>query len=292
MTFEEKPDYSAVVDICTKDSLRELITPGTLAVLAPIAVGYGLGYAPLAAYLAGAIAAGVLMAILLANSGGAWDNAKKGVEDGLAGGKGSDAHKAAVIGDTVGDPFKDTAGPAINPLIKVMNLVSLIIAPQIVKYADQGTHPNKSLRMTVALIALAGIVLVVAISKNRRVELGAEVEAATAGAPAAAAAPASRPATTAPAAPATISLVDDDEPDVLVVAAPARRAPAPRAAVKRTTVPRTTVPRTTGKAAKAPAKRAAATPRKAAPARAVKKTAKATPAKAVKKATKAPRGGR
>ena len=124
-----KPEYGKVVDICTRDSLRELATPGLLAVLAPIAVGFGLGVGALGSYLAGAIATGTLMAILLANSGGAWDNAKKMVEDGANGGKGSPAHEATIIGDTVGDPFKDTAGPAINPLIKVMNLVSLLIAP-------------------------------------------------------------------------------------------------------------------------------------------------------------------
>jgi len=123
MTYQEKPDYSRVVDIVTADSLRELVTPGLLAVLAPIAIGFTFVYAPLGSYLAGAITVGVLMAIFLANSGGAWDNAKKLVEDGNHGGKGSAAHEATVIGDTVGDPFKDTAGPAINPLIKVMNLV-------------------------------------------------------------------------------------------------------------------------------------------------------------------------
>ena len=123
MDYTEKPEYGRVVDICTRDSLRELATPGLLAVLTPIAVGFAFGYAPLGAYLVGAIAAGVLMAVFLANSGGAWDNAKKLVEDGHYGGKGSEAHAATVIGDTVGDPFKDTAGPAINPLIKVMNLV-------------------------------------------------------------------------------------------------------------------------------------------------------------------------
>ena len=111
MTYEEKPDYSRVVDIVTADSLRELVTPGLLAVLTPIAVGFAFGYAPLGSYLVGAIAAGVLMAVFLSNSGGAWDNAKKLVEDGHHGGKGSEAHAATVIGDTVGDPFKDTAGP-------------------------------------------------------------------------------------------------------------------------------------------------------------------------------------
>ncbi|HWM56985.1 MAG TPA: sodium-translocating pyrophosphatase, partial [Pseudonocardia sp.] len=114
-----RPEYGRVVDICTRDSLRELATPGLLAIFAPIAVGFGLGVGPLAGYLAGAIACGTLMAVFLANSGGAWDNAKKLVEDGNHGGKGSPAHEATVIGDTVGDPFKDTAGPSINPLIKV-----------------------------------------------------------------------------------------------------------------------------------------------------------------------------
>ena len=135
MNYTEKPEYGRVVDICTADSLRELATPGLLAVLTPIAVGFAFGYAPLGAFLAGAIAVGALMAVFLSNSGGAWDNAKKLVEDGHFGGKGSEAHEATIIGDTVGDPFKDTAGPAINPLIKVMNLVSLLIATSVVKYS-------------------------------------------------------------------------------------------------------------------------------------------------------------
>ena len=132
MDYTEKPEYGRVVDICTRDSLRELATPGLLAALMPVAVGFGLGIGPLAGFLAGAIGAGALMAVFLANSGGAWDNAKKIVEDGAHGGKGSEAHAATIIGDTVGDPFKDTAGPAINPLLKVMNLVSVLIAPAIV----------------------------------------------------------------------------------------------------------------------------------------------------------------
>ncbi len=123
-TYTEKPDYGAVVDICTKTSLRELTTPGLLAVLAPLIAGFFLGPEALGAFLAGAILTGQLLAVMLSNSGGAWDNAKKFVEDGNYGGKGSDSHKAAVIGDTVGDPFKDTAGPALNPMIKVMNLVA------------------------------------------------------------------------------------------------------------------------------------------------------------------------
>src|SRR5256885_3420063 len=152
MDFTEKPDYSRVVDIVTRDSLRELVTPGLLAVMAPIAVGFALGYQPLGSYLAGAIACGVLMAIFLANSGGAWDNAKKLVEDGNHGGKGSEAHAATVVGDTVGDPFKDTAGPAINPLIKVMNLVSLLIATSVVKYSG-----NTGLRVGVAVGAAIAV---------------------------------------------------------------------------------------------------------------------------------------
>jgi K(+)-stimulated pyrophosphate-energized sodium pump len=132
MDYTEKPEYARVVDICTRDSLRELATPGLLAALTPVVVGFGLGVGALAGFLAGAIGTGCLMAVFLANSGGSWDNAKKIVEDGHYGGKGSDAHAATVIGDTVGDPFKDTAGPAINPLIKVMNLVSVLIAPAIV----------------------------------------------------------------------------------------------------------------------------------------------------------------
>ncbi|MFL6137701.1 MAG: sodium-translocating pyrophosphatase [Frankiaceae bacterium] len=168
MDFSERPDYARVVDICTADSLRELMVPGLLAVLAPIAVGFGLGYAPLGAYLGGAIGAGVLMAIFLANSGGAWDNAKKLVEDGVHGGKGSEAHHATIIGDTVGDPFKDTAGPAINPLIKVMNLVSVLIAPSVVKYAV-GDSSNVAVRATVTVLAVGILVGVIVYSKRRSV---------------------------------------------------------------------------------------------------------------------------
>lgn len=162
MAGTELPDYGRVVDICTRDSLRELATPGLLAVLTPIAVGFALGYAPLGAFLAGAIACGTLMAVFLANSGGAWDNAKKLVEDGHHGGKGSPAHEATIIGDTVGDPFKDTAGPAINPLLKVMNLVALLIAPAVVAYAD-----NVVLRTGVTLVAVAVVVGAVVVSKRR-----------------------------------------------------------------------------------------------------------------------------
>src|SRR5207302_10230952 len=176
MDYTEKPDYSRVVDIVTRDSLRELITPGLLAVLAPIAVGFALGYQPLGSYLAGAIGVGVLMAVFLANSGGAWDNAKKLVEDGNHGGKGSEAHAATVVGDTVGDPFKDTAGPAINPLIKVMNLVSLLIATSVVKYSG-----NTGLRVGVAVGAVIVIVAAIVISKRRSHGMGEETPAGTEG---------------------------------------------------------------------------------------------------------------
>jgi K(+)-stimulated pyrophosphate-energized sodium pump len=163
MKGTEKPEYGRVVDICTRDSLRELVAPGLLAVMAPIAVGFGLGVGALGAYLAGAIGTGTLMAVFLANSGGAWDNAKKMVEDGVYGGKGSEAHKATIVGDTVGDPFKDTAGPAINPLIKVMNLVALLITPAIVSFALGG---HKSISLIIALLALA--VIVYALVRSRR----------------------------------------------------------------------------------------------------------------------------
>ena len=172
-----KPEYGKVVDIVTRDSLRELATPGILAIFTPIAVGFGLGVGALGSYLAGTITAGVLMAVFLSNSGGAWDNAKKYVEDGHFGGKGSEAHAATVIGDTVGDPFKDTAGPAINPLIKVMNLVALLIAPAVVMLSI-GPDENTTLRLSIAV--LAGLIVVVAIivSKRRPIAVGDTQEAA------------------------------------------------------------------------------------------------------------------
>ena len=171
-----RPEYGKVVDIVTKDSLRELVTPGILALLAPIAVGFGLGATALAGFLAGAIATGTLMAVFLANSGGAWDNAKKLVEDGHHGGKGSPAHEATIIGDTVGDPFKDTAGPAINPLIKVMNLVSLLIASAVVSLSV-GDDQNDAVRILIAVVAVAVIAAAVIVSKRRSVSIGDNVEA-------------------------------------------------------------------------------------------------------------------
>ena len=161
MAGTKQPDYGPVIDICTAASLRELTTPALLAVLTPVIVGFGIGYAALGAFLAGVILTGQLMANYLSNAGGAWDNAKKYIEDGHHGGKGSAAHKAAVIGDTVGDPFKDTAGPALNPLIKVMNLVALLTLPAIIKYQD-----NDGVRLSIAGVAL--VILVISIMFSRR----------------------------------------------------------------------------------------------------------------------------
>ncbi|WP_151477822.1 sodium-translocating pyrophosphatase, partial [Streptomyces albicerus] len=173
MDYTEKPEYGRVVDICTKDALRELATPGLLAVLTPIAIGFTLGVGALGSFLAGAIGTGTLMAVFLANSGGAWDNAKKLVEDGHHGGKGSEAHAATVIGDTVGDPFKDTAGPAINPLLKVMNLVALLIAPAVVKFS-YGEDKSVGMRVLIAVLSLAVIVGAVYVSKRRGIAVGDE----------------------------------------------------------------------------------------------------------------------
>jgi K(+)-stimulated pyrophosphate-energized sodium pump len=181
-----KPDYAQVVDICTKRSLRELVTPGLLAILTPVIVGFALKAEALGAYLAGVILTGQLLAVMLSNAGGAWDNAKKFVEEGNYGGKGSEPHKATVIGDTVGDPFKDTAGPALNPLIKVMNLVSLLTVPLIVQL-----QKNTPARVAVVVVGVAILGISIAYSKKQRPEDDMVVELAPV--PAEAAPPATPP---------------------------------------------------------------------------------------------------
>ena len=252
--------------------------------MAPISTGFFLGYEALGAYLAGAIATGVLMAVFLSNSGGAWDNAKKLVEDGHHGGKGSDAHAATVIGDTVGDPFKDTAGPSLNPLIKVMNLVAVLVAPSIVRFGVGSNDENKGVRALVGVLTLAVIVGAVIVSKRRRVSF--------------AAVPAASPEAevefvtvieeivvieSTPAAPVATSgdveldaLIDRSAPPATRLATPPATAPvkATKAPAKATKAP--------VKAAKAPVKAPAKAPAKAAT------KAPASPAKAPVKATKAP----
>ena len=171
MDYTEKPEYGKVIDICTAASLRELTTPALLAVLTPVIIGFGINYFALGAFLAAVILTGQLMANFLSNSGGAWDNAKKYIEDGHEGGKGSEAHKAAVIGDTVGDPFKDTAGPALNPLIKVMNLVSLLILPAVINLQD-----NDGTRYTIAAAALVVLLVAIGFSKRKGATIGGGAE--------------------------------------------------------------------------------------------------------------------
>src|SRR5260370_33306924 len=148
--------------ICAAGALRELTTAALLAVVSPVIIGFGIGSLALGAFLAAVILTGQLMAVFLSNSGGAWDNAKKYIEDGHYGGKGSKSHEAAVIGDTVGDPFKDTAGPALNPLIKVMNLVSLLILPAVISLRD-----NNPARWTIAGAALVVVLVAVGVSKRK-----------------------------------------------------------------------------------------------------------------------------
>ncbi|MGH9157712.1 MAG: sodium-translocating pyrophosphatase, partial [Acidimicrobiales bacterium] len=188
MAGTKRPDYGPVIDICTVASLRELTTPALLAVLTPVIIGFGINYQALGAFLAAVILTGQLMANFWSNAGGAWDNAKKYIEDGHEGGKGSDAHKAAVIGDTVGDPFKDTAGPALNPLIKVMNLVSLLILPAVINLSD-----NEGARYVVAGAALVVLGIAIAFSKRKSGGIAAGLEAAPAAGP---------PVTTASSSPA------------------------------------------------------------------------------------------
>jgi K(+)-stimulated pyrophosphate-energized sodium pump len=170
MDYTEKPEYGRVIAICTAASQRELATPALLAILSPVIVGFGIGYIALGGFLAAAILTGQLMANTLSNSGGAWDNAKKYIEDGHEGGKGSEAHKAAVIGDTVGDPFKDTAGPALNPLIKVMNLVALLTLPAIISLQH-----HTAARYAISGAALVVLLAAVAFSKRKTTSMAAEI---------------------------------------------------------------------------------------------------------------------
>ena len=174
MDYSEKPEYGRVISICTAAAQRELATPALLAVLSPIIVGFGIGFLALGAFLAAAILTGQLMANTLSNSGGAWDNAKKYIEDGNEGGKGSEAHKAAVIGDTVGDPFKDTAGPALNPLIKVMNLVSLLVLPAVITLQH-----HTATRYAISGVSLLVLLCAIAFSKRKGSSMDSEPAAAT-----------------------------------------------------------------------------------------------------------------
>jgi K(+)-stimulated pyrophosphate-energized sodium pump len=185
---QKKPDYGRVVDICTKAAQKELIGPGLLAILAPVLIGFGLGVIALAGFLGGMIVSGQLLAVFMANAGGAWDNAKKIIEDEVSDkiantGKGSERHKASVTGDTVGDPLKDTAGPAINPLIKVMNMVSLLIIGLILPYDKKvleilgkngvavGQKNHDLLFYTVILLGIVGLVWAIWQSKRESPEV-------------------------------------------------------------------------------------------------------------------------
>jgi K(+)-stimulated pyrophosphate-energized sodium pump len=176
MEGTKKPDYARVVGISTASAQKELIPLATIAVIMPLLVGLVLQVEALGGFLAGVILSGQLLAVFMANAGGAWDNAKKSIEDeprDLAAntGKGSDRHKAGVVGDTVGDPLKDTAGPALNPMIKVVNLVSLLAAPVIVKYQDLGIGGY-----IVIAVLFAAVIWAIWRSKKPNKELDAPLE--------------------------------------------------------------------------------------------------------------------
>ncbi len=168
MEGTELPDYGKCVDIVTASAQKELMGPAILAVFAPLLVGFGLGAGALGGFLGGTILTGQLLAVFMSNSGANWDNAKKKVEDGFLGGKGTEVHKATVVGDTVGDPFKDTAGPALNPMIKVMNLVGILAAPFTTVVV--GSITGVSLAVTV----FAAIMLAIAVILSKRGGIGEE----------------------------------------------------------------------------------------------------------------------
>jgi K(+)-stimulated pyrophosphate-energized sodium pump len=177
MEGTKTPDYAECVDVSTRAAQRELLPLGVIAVLTPIVVGFLLGATALGGFLAGIILAGQLMAVFMSNTGGAWDNAKKYIEEGHYGGKRSEAHKAAVVGDTVGDPFKDTAGPALNPMIKVVNLVALLAAPLVVTLATDQYSGQRPIVLIVMLVLLGAIGLAVMRSKQEDPESQQVVEA-------------------------------------------------------------------------------------------------------------------
>jgi K(+)-stimulated pyrophosphate-energized sodium pump len=180
MEGTKTPDYAECVDVSTRAAQRELLPIGVVAVLTPIVVGFLLGAASLGGFLAGIILAGQLMAVFMSNAGGAWDNAKKYIEEGHYGGKRSEPHKAAVVGDTVGDPFKDTAGPALNPMIKVVNLVSLLAAPLVVTAAAPGYEGSRPAVIIVMLVLLAVVIWAIMRSKRSDPETEKMVEAVAA----------------------------------------------------------------------------------------------------------------
>jgi K(+)-stimulated pyrophosphate-energized sodium pump len=162
MEGKELPDYSRCVDIVTASAQKELLSPAILAVFAPLLVGFGLDAGALGGFLGGTILTGQLLAVFMANSGANWDNAKKKVEDGYLGGKGTEVHKATVVGDTVGDPFKDTAGPALNPMIKVMNLVAILAAP----FTTVSVGEVSATRIGITILALVMLTIAVVLSKR------------------------------------------------------------------------------------------------------------------------------